>query len=201
RWDDPGPGAALSREGVALLVRRTYPGPLYPAYVAYVLVCALLGAANLTLLWRSSAPGTPLRVQFRWLIVAAVLFLLGGGFLVYAAGTEESVSGLPGHLLLLAGMLIVGWTIARYGALLAGEVVAGDAPAFAVSTGALIVLYCLALAVVLPRDGSWPERALPLLLLAVTTHVVVVRRGPLIDRLLYGRAGGALRSQLGALAE
>ena len=98
-------------------------------------------------------------------------------------------------------MLIVGWTIARYGALLAGEVVSGDAPAFAVSMGSLMLLYGLALALLLPFDASWPQRALPLLLLAVTTHVVVVRRGAFLDRLLYGRAGGALRSQLGALTE
>ncbi|HEX2324683.1 MAG TPA: hypothetical protein VHQ00_04745, partial [Chloroflexota bacterium] len=108
---------------------------------------------------------------------------------------------LAGHLLLLAGMLIVGWTVARYGALLAGEVVSGDAPAYVASMGALIVLYGLVLAVLLPRDGTWPQQAIPLLLLAVTTHVVVVRRGAFLDRLLYGRAGGALRAQLGALTE
>ena len=113
----------------------------------------------------------------------------------------ENLSGLAGHLLVLAGMLIVGWTVARYGALLAGEVVSGDAPAYVASMGALIVLYGLALAVLLPFDGTWPQQALPLLLLAVTTHVVVVRRGAFLDRLLYGRAGGALRSQLGALTE
>ena len=98
-------------------------------------------------------------------------------------------------------MGIVGWTIARYGALVAGEVVTGDAIAFAFSTGALVLLYSLALLVLLPLDATWPQRALPLLLLAVTTHVVVVRRGPFLDRLLYGRAGGALRAQLGALTE
>jgi hypothetical protein len=98
-------------------------------------------------------------------------------------------------------MLIVGWTVARYGALLAGEVVSGDVPAYVASMGALIVLYGLVLAVLLPLGGTWPQQAIPLLLLAVTTHVVVVRRGAFLDRLLYGRAGGALRSQLGALTE
>ena len=42
--------------------RRSYPGPLYPLYAAYVLACAVWAAANLIGLWRASAPGTPLRV-------------------------------------------------------------------------------------------------------------------------------------------
>jgi hypothetical protein len=44
------------------------------------------------------------------------------------------------------------------------------------------------------------ERALPLLLLLMATHVFADRRSPLLERLLYGRAAGALRSQLLDLA-
>jgi hypothetical protein len=203
RWETEG-GAVVPPVGYlggAYPGRRSYPGPLYPLYAAYVLACAVWAAANLIGLWRASVPGTPLRVRFRWLLVAALLFGLGGSYLSWAAGQEENLSGLAGHLLLLAGMLIVGWTVARYGALLAGEVVSGDAPAYVASMGALLVLYGLVLAVLLPLNGTWPQQAIPLLLLAVTTHVVVVRRGAFLDRLLYGRAGGALRSQLGALTE
>jgi hypothetical protein len=195
------PPVGAAPAGMPFVARRTYPGPLYPFYAGYVVVCALWAMVNLALLWRWSAPGTPLRARFRWLIVAALLFCLGGVYLAIAAGSEADVSGLPGHLLLLAGMLIVGWTIARYGALVAGEVVSGDAPAYIVSMGVLVALYGLALVALLPLDAAWPQRGLPLLLLAVTTHVVVLRRGPAVDRLLYGRAGGALRAQLGALAE
>jgi hypothetical protein len=212
RWGDgagdPGalPGSLAPLEALAGAVaavpeaRHSPPGPLYPLYVVYVLVCAAWGMVNLISLWRSSARGTPLRTRFRWLVVAAVLFLLGAAYLGLAA-SDLAFSGLPGHVLLLAGMGIVGWTIARYGALVAGEVLTGDAIAFAFSTGALVLLYSLAMLVLLPRDAAWPQRALPLLLLAVTTHVVVVRRGPFLDRLLYGRAGGVLRAQLGALTE
>jgi hypothetical protein len=208
RWDVeslvPAPGAGVGGIGdvpPGLTGRRSLPGTLYPLYVAYVLVCSLWAMANLIVLWRSSAAGTALRARFRWLIIAALLFFTGGTFLAVAAGAQDNVSGLPGHALLLAGMLIVGWSIARYGALLAGEVMTGDAPAFVVSMLALVAVYGLTLAVLLPRDASWPLRALPLVLLALTTHVVVLRRGPLFDRWLYGRVGGALRAQLSALAE
>jgi hypothetical protein len=204
RWETAGVSVPSVVEVGAIAMhpgRRTYAGVLYPLYVAYVLTCSLWAAGNLALLWRSAEPGTPLRAQLRWLNLAAVLFVLGGGYLSFASGQEQNLSGLAGHLLVLTGMLIVGWTIARYGALLAGEVVSGDAPAFALSMGSLLLLYGIALALLLPFDASWPQRALPLLLLALTTHVVVVRRGAFLDRLLYGRAGGALRSQLGALTE
>ena len=200
------PAPLTPLEGLAGLVaavpeaRHSPPGPLYPLYIAYALGCAVWATVNLVSLWRSSAPGTSLRARFRWLVVAATLFLLGAVYLGLAA-SDLAFSGLPGHALVLAGMGIVGWTIARYGALVAGEVAGGDAIAFALSTGALVLLYSLALLVLLPLDVAWPQRALPLLLLAVTTHVVVVRRGAFFDRLLYGRAGGALRAQLGALTE
>jgi hypothetical protein len=179
--------------------RANTPGPLYSAFVAYVLCCALVATANLVVLWRSSAPGTSLHARFRWLLVTAGLFVAGGGYLSYASGNVVA-TGLPGHVLLIAGMVIMGWSIARYGALLAGEVVAGDFLAFAVSMAAVVGLYAAVWIAIGSLEFRWMERALPLLLLLMATHVFADRRSPLLERLLYGRAAGALRSQLLDLA-
>jgi hypothetical protein len=122
------------------------------------------------------------------------LFLLGGSWVVVASGVYLLV-GLPGQLLLVAGMLILGWNMARYGALLADEQVLSDFLAFAAAMLAIVGLYG-AIVLTLAPDYAWLERGLPLLLVIMTTHVLVDTRGHLLDRLLYAPALSTLRGQL-----
>jgi hypothetical protein len=92
-------------------------------------------------------------------------------------------------------MLILGWNMARYGALLVGEQVLTDFVAYSAAMLAIVVVYGLVLLTLAP-DYTWVERGLPLLLLVMTTHVVVNTRGHLLDRLLYAPLLGSLHSQL-----
>ncbi len=174
--------------------RHNPAGPLLPAFQAYAVVCLSWAAVNLVLLWRSSPAGSPLRARFAWLSASAVLFLIGGGWIVIASGVYLIV-GLPGQALLIAGMVILGWNMARYGALLAGEQVLGDFLAFAATILAISVVYA-AILLTLPPDYGWLERALPLLLVIMTTHVLVDTRGHLLDRVLYAPLLSTLRGQL-----
>jgi hypothetical protein len=103
--------------------------------------------------------------------------------------------GLPGHLLLIFGMLILGWNMARYGALLAGEQVLSDFIGYAATMIGVVGLYGTILLTVAP-DYAWFERGLPLLLIIMTTHVLVDTRGSLLDRVLYAPLLRTLRSQL-----
>src|SRR5438874_371448 len=75
----------------AIGLRHTPPGPLLPIYQAFVLVCLVWPAANLLLLWRSSPPGSPLRARWAWLSASAVVFLMGGGWIVIASGVYRLV--------------------------------------------------------------------------------------------------------------
>jgi hypothetical protein len=174
--------------------RHNPAGPLLPAFQAYAVVCLSWAAVNLVLLWRSSPAGSPLRARFAWLSASAVLFLIGGGWIVIGSGVYLIV-GLPGQALLIAGMVILGWNMARYGALLAGEQVLSDFLAFAATILAISVVYG-AILLTLPPDYGWLERALPLLLVIMTTHVLVDTRGHLLDRVLYAPLLSTLRGQL-----
>jgi len=174
--------------------RHNPAGPLLPAFQIFAVVCLGWAAVNLVLLWRSSPAGSPLRARFAWLSASAVLFLLGGGWIVIGSGVYLMV-GLPGQALLIAGMVILGWNMARYGALLAGEQVLSDFLAFAATTLAISAIYG-AILLTLPADYGWVERALPLLLVIMTTHVLVDTRGHLLDRVLYAPLLSTLRGQL-----
>jgi hypothetical protein len=175
-------------------VRHHPAGPLLAPYQVFVLACLVWSAANLGVLWRRSPPGSPLRARFAWLSASAVIFLLGGAWIVIASGGYQLV-GLPGQAMLIAGMVILGWNMARYGALLAGEQVLSDFLAYAATMLAIVGVYGAILLTLAP-DYSWIERGLPLLLVIMTTHLLVDTRGHVLDRVLYTPLLGTLRGQL-----
>jgi hypothetical protein len=198
RWSSGGPQAGAAGASAGRESWHVPRGWLYPAYQAYILSCAGAAALILTRLRRLCAPGTPLHARFTWLLASAVLFVLASLYLTIASSTYAYPS-LPGELLLIAGILIMAWNIARYGALLAGEVVTADAVAFALSLLSVLVIYGALLVLVAPLDFAWIERGLPLLLVVVSTHALIDARGHVLDRLVYGRAVSALTGQLRSL--
>jgi MFS family permease len=181
-------------------VRDLPDGPLYGGYRVYALVCLVGAAGTLAWLWRSSQPATPLRSRFRWLVVSSVLFI-GGVSELTLASSFSALPELPGHLALIIGMLIMGWNVARYGALLAGEVVTMDFVEFSLSLLGVLALYGCLLLLIVPPEYPWLERALILLLVVMATHVMLESRGHPLNRLVYGPTRSAIRGQLHGLAE
>jgi hypothetical protein len=179
-------------------LRHNPRGPLLPAFQVFVLICLVWSAANLVLLWRTSPPGSPLRARFAWLTASAMLFLVGGAWIVIGSGVYLLV-GLPGQLVLIAAMVILGWNMARYGALLADEQVLHDFLAYAAAMLAIVGVYG-AILLTLATEYAWIERGVLLLLVVMTTHVVVDTRGHLLDRVLYAPLLGRLRGQLRELS-
>jgi hypothetical protein len=178
-------------------VRHTPAGdllPLFQIFALIALICLVWPAISLGLLWLASPRGSPLRSRFAWLTASACLFLVGGAWIVIASGVFRLV-GLPGQLLLVVGMLILGWNMARYGALVAGEQVLTDFLAYAATMAAIVLVYGGVLLTLAP-DYGWIERGLPLLLLVMTTHVLVDARGQLLQRLLYAPLVSSLSTQL-----
>src|SRR5215207_1450237 len=153
RWDDAFPLAPLITFGSDPIAWHVPPGPLFRIYQLYLIACLAGAAAGLGWLYASSPNGAPMRARFGGLLASAVLFLLGGAYMGVAAG-EFGFSGLPGEMMLIVGMVSLGWNVARYGALLAGEMVTADFRAFFLSTLAVVVLYA-GLFTLVPRTASW----------------------------------------------
>src|SRR6185295_65052 len=102
---------------------------------------------GLAWLWSNTPRGGPLRARFAGLLASGLLFLTGGGYIAVGSGTFGATA-LPGETLLIVGMVIMGWNVARYGALLEGEVVAADFGAFFLATFAVVLLYTVLLVLV-----------------------------------------------------
>jgi hypothetical protein len=90
--------------------------------------------------------------------------------------------------------------LARYGALLVGEVVGADFVAFGAAMLAIVGIYASIILVLAPLEYAWLERTLPLLLVVMLTHVLIDTRGHLLDRLLYGPMLSTTRGQLKEIA-
>jgi hypothetical protein len=170
-------------------------GALFPIFRIYASVCVVVALASFWSARGASEPGTPLRARFDGLLGTSVLFLLGVLELVWVS-TTWGTTGLPGHLLVILGMLLFGWNIARYGALLTGEVVRADVLAYALTTVGIIVVYGGLAAILVPREFDWLARLLPILLLIMATHVLAETRGNLLDRWLFEPVVATLRGQL-----
>jgi hypothetical protein len=176
------------------------PGQVFGVYQVYVLACLTGAAVALATLWRTSRPGDPLRARYRWLLVSALAFVLSGLYVTTLSGVF-GFSVLPAQVLLSVGLLIMGWNMARYGALLAGETVAADLLAFSLATATTLALYGGIFLALAPRDFAWLERLLPLLLLLMATHVAADRQNVALDRLVFGRQATGLRARLRDMAD
>src|SRR5262249_49937253 len=88
----------------ALGARHVTRADWFVPFQYFAFVCLLWSALNLAILWRASPPGTPLRARFAWLTASAVMFVLGGSWVILGSG-DYFLVGLPGQLLLIAGML------------------------------------------------------------------------------------------------
>jgi hypothetical protein len=174
-------------------------GRLYSLFQAYLCSALLVALAIVARLWRRSPSGTPQRATFGWLTACGLLFLAGGAYGA-TANRLLGLPALPGEAALLVGAAVMGWSVARYGALLAGEVVSLDAVASGATTLAMAGLYGAALLIGPAPPPGWLERVLLLLPLVAASHLLVNARSMFLDRLLYGASGGALRGQLSRLA-
>jgi hypothetical protein len=198
RWSQAAPLLAPIAIGPDAIAWHVPPGPLFVGYQLYLLATLSAAAGVLAWLWRLHPRRTPLHARFGGLLLSSVLFLLGGAYLALASAILGA-SALPGETLLVAGMVTMGSNVARYGALLSGEVDAADFRAFCLSTLALVALYT-ALVLLVPPDYAWPEGARWLLLIVMTTHVLADPSSTILDRLLFEPATGTLRLRLRQLA-
>jgi hypothetical protein len=182
-------GAVLTASGW-----RAPAGALYPVYGAAVGVGVVAAALLARGAWLASRPNTPVRARLGWLHVAGLLFTAGAAALVAYRVLGAPVDTL-GFGLLLVGTGVMGWNVARYGALVAGEVIGPDFVAFAVGQGLVVAFYgLLAWLTGVARDNL--DAALIGVLALMATHVLAGNRSLWLDQVLFGR----VTSELGALS-
>ncbi len=175
------------------------PGPLF--WVFLVLLGVIYGVSILNL--RSvqrQVKDAALSKQFKWLIVATVLAGLGGLYL--GAGIQLSLDWptLPGDAALAAGVLLLGYAVARYSALLEGRRIERDFRYTLLAVGSLTTFYLL-VTLVLYLGGHISFLTLVLTAVgAISFNSLYDGIRVALDRLFYHGRFQQLRANLRALA-
>ncbi len=174
-------------------------GPLF--FVFLVLLGVVYGTSILNLQSLQKRVGdAALRKQFRWLVVATVLAGLGGLYLGIGIQLNADWPTVPGDAALAAGVLLLGYAVARYSALLEGRRIERDFRYTLLAVGSLTAFYVL---VVLVLYWGGHISFLTLVLTAVGTicfNSLYDGIRVALDRLFYQARFQQLRANLRALA-
>lgn len=118
-------------------------GPLFILFFAFLAIVLTVSLANLIYLQRRAADAV-LRKQATALVLATAL--AGAGGVYTSAGIQLRLDWptLPGDILLAAGVLLLGYAVARYSALLEGWRIQRDFIYTLISLGTLTAFYVFA---------------------------------------------------------
>ncbi len=191
KWSEP---ITLDRDPSTSASFLALPGPLFTwagvmIDVALVLALGHLGWAA----WRFG-PGSIARRQASWLTVSTVFFLFGGNWLVVNALVGEELPRAfgvinPGHLFLIVGLGIVGWSSVRHGTWIEGEPERGDFAYYLTGLGIVVALYAGVIALIgINLDLQGLTLLFTLGLLTLTTHALADVGRITLGRLFYPSA-------------
>jgi hypothetical protein len=178
------------------------PGPLYPALVALLAVATVGGAVNALYAWRLPLDRER-RQRFGWLLVTAVLFIVGAnalGFVNYVS--NSAVPTWLGHLILAAAMIAMAWNVAAYSLLIKGQVIRRDFLYFLTTISLTCLLYgvCLFMFGSGLFGGGYRTELLGtgmvVLTLVVLTHAFADLGRRVFDLLFFGSDVERLRTNL-----
>ena len=160
-------------------------GPLYPLFAAFLIVVPLLVIGNLCLGFRD-AKSSPGRQRFKVLIWASLFALFGalyGGLTTWMAPEMPSVVS---DLCLGISVLLLGYSVARWNALIEGHSVKLDFLYTSIAFGCVVGVYLVA---------AWLSNLLfdvPLvaflliIILAIITHALYDWARSYLDRRIFG---------------
>lgn len=173
--------------------------PAYPLFVIYLLLVSALALVNL---WnaRQQNRGTSVASPFTTFFAAATLACVGATYSGFGTWLQLDVPAFPADILYGASILLVGYAVARYSALLEGRPMERDFVNALLVQGAFTALYVLvALGLYLGRQVSFVAFVLSIIgTIAANSMLDGVRIA--MDRVFYQSQFRRLRGNLRALA-
>lgn len=190
------PGAEI---GTAAYLSGRTSSTLYPLVVPFLLVLSFPSFLNL---WhgRRDAPHRRLRNQFTLLLIASILAGLAGLYFSLGVWLRLDAPTLPGDALLAAGVIMLGYAVARYNALLEVRTIKRDFIYAALAIAILTGLYYVA-TLILYYGGHVSFLALMLVVVvAISSHALYDGVRIALDRIFYREQFRQLRANLQVLA-
>ncbi|MFQ5859348.1 MAG: GAF domain-containing protein [Anaerolineae bacterium] len=174
-------------------------GPFYPFSIIYLFLMAVLSLLNL---WqgRQQVDDTTLRRQFTLLLVGTALAGSGGSYNSLGIWLRLELPAVPGDVVLGASVILFGYAVARYNALVEGRTIKRDFPYTILAISLLTVFYAL-IALVLYYGGHLSFLAVILTIVGtISSHSLYDGVRTTLDRLFYHEQFQQLRANLRALA-
>jgi ABC-type multidrug transport system fused ATPase/permease subunit len=160
-------------------------GPLYPLFAAFLIVVPLLVLSNLYLGFRE-AKSLPSRQRFKILIWASLFALCGaiyGGLTTWLAPEMPSVVS---DLFLGVSVLLLGYSVARWNALIEGHSVRLDFLYTSIAFGCVVGIYLIAAWLSNLLFGVHLVAFMLIIVLAVITHSLYDWARSYLDRRIFG---------------
>jgi len=176
-------------------------GTLYPYYVGFTLITLAFALGNLTYGWvrARGEPATSRQSAMLW--AATLLGSAGAAYLIISIWQSLPIPTLPGEFSLGAGVSLLGYAVARYDALIEGQVMRPDFLYSLLST-AVVTTFFLIFTSALYLHYHLPFAVIILVtVLAIISHSLYDGIRSFLDRLFYGRRYQALRANLRMLAQ
>jgi len=193
-------GSSFTYTEQAMILADWQTGPLYPMAALIMLMEGVLSFVNLKEA-RDSAQSRSMKRQLAALLAATVLS--GSGALYVALGVWLGVAApsLIGDFLIFVGVVLLGYAVARYNALIEGRTVDKDLLYVFVLIGALTFTNVLIAGVLFLRGHIFSFVTLMfLMIIAISSLMLYDGVRSTLDRLFYRDQYRQLRANLRAMA-
>ena len=190
-------GVALGKPFVLASAQR--PGPLYPVLCLLLTVSPFLAMLNLHSA-RQQSRRPALRRQLGILMLATLFSTVAGAYLTLSVWFELDVPILFGQAALALALVLLGYGVARYSALMEGRATRADFTYSLLAIAVVVGLYLTVTYISYLVFGISFAVFIFVLVLVILTHSLYEWGGNALERLLYRRRYRDLRANLRALA-
>ncbi|MCC7355101.1 MAG: hypothetical protein IT330_15255 [Anaerolineae bacterium] len=185
--------------GVAIYTSGQGAGPLYPLFVLFLGLVGFLSVLNL---WqgRQQARTPLLRDRFTPLLAATVFACLGSMYTGLGVWLRLDLPTLPGDTAMAGGVVLLGYAVARYNALIEGRALERDFLYAAGAVGLLTIFYLLGTMLLYQKGHVSFLTLILVVVIAVSSHSLYDGVRATLDWLFYHGRFRQLRANLRGFA-
>lgn len=179
------------------------PGMLYWTFIVFLGVAGLSGVWNISRGWREvrkqEAEFSSLDWKLRILFIGGGLFLAGALYITLQTQLSPSFAlwGTPGEIMLIVGLLLLGYAVAQYDMMVVGKNIQRD---FTYTVTGVLVINTAYVVLVGLAGGITPQSLFVVVGLATTTHTLYDFGRERLDRLFFSQDEQQARSEAWAYA-
>ncbi len=186
--------------GDPIFMNTLRPGPLYPLFMGLLILFTAFSLVNLS---RSAknAPALMQRNQLRILILATLIAGLTGPLGLVAETFSIGIPRVTLSILLGITVVLLGYGVAQYSALVQGRVIRRDFVYNAIAIAVISGLYLLVTRISALIFDVPAVVYIFIVLLAIITHSIIEIARQVLDSLFFSRERRQIRQNLTALAD